>query len=517
MDVSKFSGISDQFVQEYDSLYNTENMPVEAIRAFNKALVANEVKNIETDTTGFGATQLHSMDSVMKNLTYRDTDLTFWRLIKKSTAQQLIEQWASVLGYGGGDGFTTQGGLPIDADIVYDHGFEEVKIIRHVWRVNDIVGFVSSITNGVRDQKRAAAQRVLRDANRKLYSGDKSINPLEFDGIYAAVKSRGGTANIYNSRGAVFSKDVMNELTQVIRENWGRPDGARVLCSPAGKSLLSSVYTGDPTVTIQRNQIFSGPNGEIMPGHIFDKFSTMYGTLYIEVDNFIAAEYERREVPKIRDTTDPKKFVEGAESKAAPDQVLVANITLTDVAAPVGYTSDFVAGHPSRPSGIAYDYRVCARSNDGGRGKASTVKTLGAVMTAGNVVKIDIAAPASGVKPDSYEIFSRTTPGGSPGAEFYSIGRVKANADGSATFYDDNQTIPGTTCIFIVTEGDGEEATMAFKQLTPMYNKSMSAIGMYDWGVVNLYGMPIWYAPQKFGIIKNVPVNTSSEGAKYIL
>jgi hypothetical protein len=484
------------------------------IKNLNKALEAKSVVDIATDTQQFGATQLHSMDAVMKNLSYGEDRLTFWNMIPKSGARQLIEQYTQILGWGQGNGFTSQAGMPIEADIEWGHAYEEVRFVRHVWKANDVVDMVASITQGVSSNKRAAGMRVLRDINIGLYIADNSANPYEFNGMYRMLLDK-APQNIIDVAGEVPTRVTLDTMMQQLSDQEANVENTYMCASSGGISTMALVY-GQSADTDFTRSIVSRDGQQIVPGYDFRKFSTMHGMVNIERDIFIAKAHERRTVPKRRDPNDRSKNIEGPESEDGAPATPTLTATAIDGAtytSATGKIAKFSSTH-ARPSGVKYKYRVSAGNTTGGRSQAAVAVEVNVNVIDGGAVQIDITRGTGGPSPDYYEVFSTALSGGT---EYYSIGRVRANASGVTTFYDANHVVPGTTVLYFMTHGQGEEATMSFKLLAPMYNKTLAPIGMFSWGVVNLYGMPLWYAPQKLGMVINVPVDSSVENARLIL
>lgn len=479
----------------------------------NKALDAKTVVDITTDTTGVGALQLHSMDSVVKNLAFDENRLTFWNMIPKSGARQIVEQYAQLLGFGQGSGFTSQAGMPLEADAEWGHAYEEVRFIRHVWKANDVVDMVDAIAGPVAMQKRAAAMRVLRDANIGLYIADNSANQYEFNGLYSTLNSL-APQNVFDMEDDLPTREAFDNMVGQLGDQEANVEGAYICGSTGGISTLAQVYGQDASNDFTRH-IVPTQNGMPVVGYSFRTIDTMHGSLKVEKDIFISKAHERRGVPITRDPVNQRLFIEGSESSGAPGipsaTATAINQATYDAAVP-GKPSKFTGTH-NRPSGVKYKYRVSAGSATGGRSKASDPVEVDVVVIANGAVKIEITPYANGPRPEYYEVFSNRR---STDSTYYSIGRIKANASGTTIFYDANRVIPGTTVLYFLTGGMGEQATMSFRLLTPMYNKTLAPIGMFSWGVVNLYGMPLWFAPQKLGMMINVPVDRAVENNRLI-
>ena len=479
-----------------------ELISAEAYSGLLKALSAGA--NTTVVGNNYSALQVQSMETTLVNLTFKDQELTLWRDIPKAAAKQLVEEYAVMLAYGDQEGFVGQMESPLESDPIFKRGFGTVKYVRQQWRVSDVSGMVDTILSSEIAAKQAATRRLLRDINRRLYSGNSTLVDAQFDGFETIIKANGATTNVIDARDGITQK-TFDDAAEVVRNNLGVVEGAGLYMSPAGVNTLSQVLKVGPALASQRViQGDASKGGAVGIGLAVDRIFTNFGTIQIKTDIFIGTEYEGRGVPQINDSTNPGTFVEGPTSVRAPS---TPTFTATVTGAPV--TGSKFSNTGVRPAGVVYNYRVAA-GNQYGLSVAAQPVVSSAITVAGQGVSIAITPAAGNLYPATYyEIYSEKV---SANGDYKLLGRIAANGAAAVTFVDSNLVIPGTTKMFLLPfqSSGGEDRTAVFKRLAPLYNKPLAPIDMTKRGILNLMGMPLYYAPRRFVLIENVPIGVTT-------
>jgi hypothetical protein len=305
------------------------------------------------------------------------------------------------------------------------------------------------------------------------------------------------TANSSNESNIIDARNGLQEshfqqLAEIIVSNFGNVESAGLYVSPAGMSAISNLVL--PGQRFLLNQI--GADGKLAIGYGIDRIRTNYGTIMPQMDLSIAAIYEGRGVPTIPDPNNPNNRIEGATSTKAPNTPTVSVSILGGQP-----NSRWVNGSTLRPAGVAYSYRVAA-GNKYGLSQASAVVTSGIVPDNG-AVRLTITKANTGEPTTFFEIYSEK----SPGSGFRLLKRIPASSNATTTFDDLNHDIPGTTKMFLLDfTSTGEQRACTLKRLAPALSQELAKIGPYRWGYTYLYLTPVYYAPLRFAMIKNVDV-----------
>jgi len=479
----------------------------EELNQLLKALQANTGTTDVKQLTGGGALQLQSLESTLVVLTGSESNANFlrlWKNIPKDQAYSTIEEYTTQLGVGFGDfGWSGQMDLPDEADPIFKREVAFVKFIRKQWKVSDVATMVRSITDQEIIAKRSSLLNLLRTVNESLYWGDSDLIPEMIDGFEKVITQYTSPYHIIDARNGLSESDFQN-LAEIIVSNFGNVEGAVLYVSPGGMNAISNLIL--PGQRFLLNQI--GSDGKIAIGYGVDRIRTNYGTIIPQIDLSITAIYEGRGVPTIPDPSNPTNRIEGATSQNAPNTPTVSVTTSTGVPG-----SKWSSTSSIRPAGVAYRYRVAA-GNKYGLSVASAPVT--ATPANGGAVNINITRSATGNLPTFYEIYSEKQ---SNSGVYRLLKRIPANPSGpTTTFQDLNHDIPGTTRMFLLDfTSTGEQRACTLKRLAPALSQELAKIGPYRWGYTYLYLTPVYYAPLRFAMIKNVDVDILSASKYYDL
>ncbi len=467
------------------------------LRDLTKALEANEGVTDISGMTDFQALQIQSLETTLAMLTATDKKLTLWRDIPKGAASSTIEEYAAQFGYGQDNGgWVQQSENPAEADAQFSREFSVVKFQRQMWKFSQVAGMVKAVTPAETKQKQAASMRCMRSYNRSLYSGDSAMYEESIDGFEKIIKNNGSADHVFDLRGSNPTERKFADGAELISVNFGDPEGAGLYCSPGGISTLNGLVGN----SFRREVTQFGQGGAYKLGGKVVGIDTPFGSLVPKNDIFIAGEYEGRGVPMIQNPANKKALIEGKLNSGAPDSPTIVVTTQAGVVA-----GSLWSALGMRPAGVTYRYRV-AGGNRLGLSAACAAGDAGApvVATGSNTIAITKAA---GVVPTYYEIYSEQVAGS---GTYRLLDRVAYSAS-PQNYVDKNANIPGTTKMFLLDlTSVGEERTFMLKRLAPMFSEEYAKIGPYRWGTVSLYATPQYYAPLRFVMFKNVPVNVNS-------
>jgi hypothetical protein len=472
------------------------------ILQLNKALEANTATTNIADLRQLGALQPQSLEDMLFTLMYGVKHFVLWNDVPKAGAKSTLEEYNTLNGYGTEGGWTLQMETPQESDFSATRNFSFMKFLREQWKISDVGGLVETVPNVEIQQKNAAVNRLLRKATTGMYFGDSAIIPEQIDGFYKTIKALGNVSNNVDARGGAVTQLHFDQVSEGITANFGTVDGAGVYVSPGGTTAINQVLRTNGATTTQRI-IQPGANGGISLGGRITEIVTPFGTMVPKTDIFLPTMFESHDVPKVFDQA-TKTLVEGATSGLSP------NIPTVTVAATATVTGSlFTSSTGVRPYGATYNYRVYA-VNRFGKSIACAQVNAGAPVANGGGNTLTITPALSGASTATgFVILSEQVAGS---GVFRWIGSVAANGVTPVTFVDYNDVIPGTTVIFIMDFASaGEMTSYVMKRLAPLYSQELAKIGMYRWGITNLYITPQYIAPLRYGMIRNVSVSSESK------
>lgn len=467
-----------------------------------KAMEANESVTDTANLTGIGALQIQSLENTMASLIASDKNLVLWKDVPKGKAFSTLEEYSVEVGYGQSQGWLGQMETPLESDPEAMREIAYVKFQRQLWKFSDISGMVKTIKSSEAFNKQAAIMRALRTTTQSLYTGNSSFNPNSIDGFEKIIENEASSYHVIDARGAAVTNSDFRDAAELIASNFGNPEGARIYTSPSGISSLASAMEGVGASGGERFGRNIDGSGNVAMGFSVNKIITPHGTMQPVGDVFLAGEYESRGVPVIKNPSSPKTVIEGATHVQAP---ATPSLSLAMNAATVA--GSLWAATGVRPSGAQYSYRVAA-GNSYGLSQACALVTMGSGVAAAGSCTLTIT-PAAGNAATYFEIYSEKVAGS---GEFRLLGRVAASGSSAVTYVDKNENIPGTTRMFILDLSSvGERRAFRLDQLAPMHSVEYAKMGPFRWGAVNLYVTPKYYAPNRFVMIKNVPVSVESK------
>jgi hypothetical protein len=475
------------------------------IENLTKALLAPESVADMYGTSG-GVITMQSLEGMLADLTLNATDFTFWQDVNKIKAFSTVEEYDQQIGLGINDGgFVSQMENPEfrDPDILKQ--IAVVKYMSEGWTVGDVAEAVNTIIDVRTRSQRAAMTRLLRNLDIALYDASSAWIPEAINGLSATIAGQ-NAQQTRDLRGGNVSMAVFNLMGQLITEGNGHVENSKIYVSPAGLQNISTIIEAQAASTGDRKIVEMGSGGVTIGGKITGIMSA-FGMMVPRMDKLLGLAYESKSVPQWYNNA-TGVWTEGATSDKAPSTpaIAIANIG-------AGAAGSLFSAGTTRPSGVAYRYRVVAR-NRYGKSAACALVAAGAPVAATGALDIAItpfAGDAGAKLPTCFEIYSEQVAGS---GVFRYMDTIAANAVNPllvVTHRDLNAIIPGTARMFIIDQTTaGENRVLAFSQLLPIHNTDLAKTFRGSQGLINLYGVPKYYKPNVLVEIRNIGVAQSN-------
>jgi len=225
-----------------DDAMSKANLSSEQLAELSKALEAGSLQGgdlVGSQTNG-GALKTESLESSLKLITFRESDIRFWKRFPKTAAYNTVEEYNQHTSYGADrGGFNNEGELPEEEDSQYVRKAEHVKylgvtksVTHPMQLVNTNVGDIvqKETTNGI--------MWILRKADRALFYGDEKVITQEWNGIYAQQMNNDQFANleeyyaselVVDLRGSALTEANIETGAQTLLTKFAQPN---LMCAP---------------------------------------------------------------------------------------------------------------------------------------------------------------------------------------------------------------------------------------------------------------------------------------------
>jgi hypothetical protein len=441
----------------------------------NKALSAGQSQNPPGSAVagdGF-ALRVESLESTLKNTTYKMKHVVFWRDIYKSPAFNTVEEYNQIQDYGTNPdaGFIDEGDLPEDSDSTYERKFSVVKYVGTTRKVTHVMSLVRPAHGNVLARETVnGTMHLLRVIERALFKGDSTLSALQFDGFEKLLLDNAPAGNIIDLRGQPLSEDVLIDgaLTVSDAPNYGTPTD--LYTNP--KIHADLVKTFFPKERTRPGMLEGGLVGLDING-----WTSPAGNVNFKPDVFIT------------DGGAPTAAVGDAAKRPGTPTVSTVPTTPVDGAALFGADD---AGD--------YIYTVQAVNRYGRSAAVDLVAGPTAVTVAeGDKVTFGLT-PGGATDVDWYEVF-RTKKDGAAGTERQIIRIANGAGAGEQTIEDLNTVLPYTSSAYLFQQNS---ENMAVKQLAPMVKIPLATIDSSIRWMQLVYLVPQLFTPGKNVLYRNV-------------
>jgi len=450
----------------------------------NKALAAGNAQNPPGSAVagdGF-ALRVESLESTLKNTTYKMEHIQLWKAIRKIPAYNTVEEHNEIQSYGENSdaGWISEGDLPEEDDARYERKFSVVKFLGTSRRVTHPMTLVRPAPTGnvIAQETVNGTMHLLRIMESALFYGDATLSALQFDGYETLIKAKSPTTNIIDCRGKPLSEDYLTDgaLTAHDAPNYGKP--THLFCNPKIKADL--VKTFFPK---ERHDTFTA-NGNLV-GLDIKGFTSPAGDIALVPDVFIS------------DGGAPNAAAVGDSTKR-PGTPTITTPDSTPGSALSKFTADDAGD---------YFYKIVA-CNRYGRSIPVVVDASAITVAAGDETTFGVT-PGGTTTTDWWEVY-RSAKGGATTATRRIIRVVNAAGVGETIIHDYNNYLPFCSSAFMFQLN---EESMTFKQLAPMIKIPLATIDSSIRWMQLIYGVPVLYTPGKNVLYLNVGRSSGYVGA----
>lgn len=461
----------------------------ESVDQLNKALSAGDITGRETtdmyDASG-SPLKVESLEKTLKHLTFRESDIKFWKDLPKKPAFNTVEEYNQQVSYGQDrGGFNAEGELPEEEDSIYVRRAQLVKYLGVTKSVTHQMTLVNSVIGNIMQKTiKDGTMWILRKLDQALFFGNEKLIGLEFNGFLAQHEQSDSWANrneyfnsehVIDMRGEWLSEDAIESAANSIVESYGL--ATQLYTAPSVLSGFVKQFYGNKFIMPNTQALQNGIMGQRV-----QQFESQFGSIGLNQDVFFK-----------------KKPAKTKASEATSDKAPNAPTVTTEIVEAATANNKLFT---SKDAGNV-TYAVTA-FNRYGESKLTIVSTAVAI-TAGSAVDINITDGGGTHKASAYRIY-RTLAGDT--TTFYplfdvSTDDVTRGLDGAAagSVRDLNRFIPNCDQA-IVLQFDNE--VVEFAQLAPLMKMDLALLSPAYRFMILLYGTPFLYAPKKLVRIINI-------------
>lgn len=421
------------------------------------------------------AMRVESLESTMRNLTFRMEHLTFFKALSKVPEYNTVAEYNVLRDYGENedDGWIDEGDLPNEDSSTYERKHVFVKYIGTTRSVSHVATVIKPAHGALVGQETVnGTMKLLRVLEKALFKADSNLSALQFDGYERQMLDEAPADNIIDLRGAPLTEDVLIDAALTVSDapNYGLPTD--LYCAPKVKADLLKTFFPK-----ERYDLFTKRN-DGMIGLDISGFMSPAGPVKFQQNVFI---------------TDGGGVPSGAVGDAA--KIPASPTVSTGPTTPPDPASQFAAEDAGD-----YFYSVVAVNRYGHSAPVDLVAGPTAVtVAAGDKVTFGLT-PGSAVTVDYYRIY-RTKKDGASGTERLILRVANGAGAGEQTIDDYNAWLPGTTSAYLFQMN---RDNMAWKQLAPMVRIPLATVDTsIRWAQV-CYGVPVLYSPQKNVLFRNI-------------
>lgn len=461
----------------------------------SKALEAGQLQggDMSGNQTNGGALKVESLESSLKMLEFRESDIRLWKKFPKSAAYNTVEEFNQLTSYGADrGGFNNEGELPEEEDSEYLRRAEHVKFLGVTKSVTHPMELVTTqVGNLVQRETTNGILWILRKANKGLFFGDDKIVKQEYNGIFAQHMNNDKYSTldeylnselVVDLRGKTMKEHTINGACEVLINQFAQPNF--LIAPPVVLSDFAENYYARQRMLVGSST--GNNNNGVIGGTYVPGFQSQYGKIDFEYDIF-----------------------------AAKGKAKIGNTAATSPKAPTAPTyvgATVVAGDGSSKFDDSIgDVRYAVSAiNRYGESNLMLVPAAVTIANPDDSVDLEFTAGVGAYTANAYIVYRSATgaQGAAASTMFYPImtvpvtgadakrGSLANGVDGAAAgkVRDRNRYLPATENAYL-TQHDTD--VYEFKQLAPLMKMDLAILGPARRFMVLLYGTPIVYAPGK--------------------
>lgn len=460
----------------------------ESVDQLNKALSAGDITGRETtnmyDASG-SPLKVESLEKTLKHLTFRESDIKFWKDLPKKPAYNTVEEYNQQISYGQDrGGFNAEGELPEEEDSVYVRRAQLVKYLGVTKSVTHQMTLVNSVIGNIMQKTiKDGTMWILRKLDQALFFGNEKLVGLEFNGFLAQHEQSDSWANrneyfnsdsVIDMRGKFLSEDAIESAANSIVENYGL--ATQLYTAPSVLSGFVKQFYGNKFIMPNTQALQNGIMGQRV-----QQFESQFGSIGLNQDVFFK-----------------KKPAKTAQSEATSDKAPNAP-TIEVKAVAAGAANSLFATEDA--GNVTY---AVAAFNRYGESKLTIADAATAIVATG-AADITITDGGGTHKASAYRIYRSET--GQTGTYYpifeVSLDDVTRGLDGAAagSVRDLNRFIPNCDQAMVL-QFDNE--VVEFAQLAPLMKMDLAMLSPAYRFMILMYGTPFLYAPKKMVRIINI-------------
>lgn len=425
------------------------------------------------------ALRVESLESTLKNTTFKMENITLWKALPKKPAYNTVEEYNQVQSYGVNPdaGFFAEGARPNEDDSTYQRKFAIVKFVGTTRSVSHVATLVKAAHGDVIAQQTVeGTMHLLRMIERYSWYGDSTLSRsglvgsgLQFDGFITQIMQNSPSANIFDMRGKPLSEDALNDSAMTINDapNYGTP--THLFCTPKAKGDLVKTFFPKERIDMARK--------------------TDNGMIGLDIKGWESPAGDVQFMPNVfLNDIGPCNLTALGDATKIPSAPTVST--------PAAAATDAASLFGNNDVGLYYYYVVACNQY----GKSAPVLINGSALSVAAGQGVSFGVTPGAVIPDYYEVH-RTPVGGAQGTQRLIQRAGNVAGAGATTFVDENATLPG--CSYAVLFQMDPEA-VAFKQLAPLVKVPLAITDTSIRWMMLLYGTPVLYTPGKIALFKNI-------------
>lgn len=473
-------------------IYNKENLS-----RINKGLQAGY--GITPDSQNDGASlRPESLDRQIKQVTWGTEDFTIYNDIARTPANQTIVKYIVYYNHGdvGHRRFQQEIGLGNQTNPNLGQKTVNMKFLAAPFQTSMVLQTIDTVEDPVAIQEMAAINVLAKTVEWAIFHGDASLSKdsegqnsgLEFDGLDRLIDPM----NAIDRRGKGLTPALLNQAAVKIGKNgYGVATDAYM---PIGvKADFINKYLGAQRVLLPTQE-------GMQAGLTIDSFRSARGNIKLNGSTIMDIDNVLDEDVKPRPGAPLAPSLEAAAVEAQGGKFLDKDIQAHD-------------GHTVIPAEVKKDlsYKAVAV------GKEDSVPS--------DAVKAQVAAKDGGIKltvtidpmsqeaPDYVAIYRQSLVEGNDSYQLIArIPASKMTADGKITFTDIDETIPGTTDVYV---GEMNPQVINLFELLPMTKLNLATVTNATQAAVLFQGALRLSYPRRFVHIRNVAYSDGLDATSF--
>jgi len=446
---------------------------------------------------GDGSLSPLALQSIEPNLaiaTFQTKHLTLWQKLAKTTANNFVHEYTSVIengldsspfiseGQGGSDTLSTN-------QSVYERKFVKIKFMAERRQVSDMASMLSLLggnSTALAEETERGTLTLLKKMEKALWFGDEDVNPDGFDGLIKQIERTSGAivdgqgrpyrSNTWDLEGSAPTILLLQEILGAVYSspNFGEPDTIYVTPNVYAELQKQFNEQGRYDISVSGNSIVAGVKSITV--------MAPYGPVEIVSAPFL----ERSEKPN------SIELAGHGISASFGTQPTAANDTTNK--------SKFKAGDAGY-----YKYAVVAVNKLG-----MTLPIVSDAVQIASGDKVSMKITRTGNPAISYRLY-RTAKASSTAAvntdTLKFIMEVSASQLEGNSFADFNHFMYGCSHIIFANHDPGQ---MAFAKLMDFMRKDLAQVSTTKPFLLMLFGSLMVKTPNKFWVVRNAGTNNAS-------